>query len=149
MFAIFKCDHSCHSFVELNWNLWMFYTSRTPNLHKIKRFSTKFDDLGIIMREKMEYLARWKNKCWSEQSPKISTVPCVFFWGGHVIAKSANFEMNLLILIRTWQLFRDITMHFKRMTSLHGTVRIKKKSTWAHRNKIKTMGFISLLYRIL
>ena len=44
-------------------------------------FSTKFDDLGvIIMRKRCSIQQGEKNNCSSEQSPKKFTVP--FFLGG-------------------------------------------------------------------
>ena len=53
-----------------------------------KKFSTKFDDLGVIItRKRCSIQQGEKDNCWSEQSPEKLTVSTVlffffFFWGG-------------------------------------------------------------------
>ena len=66
---------------RLNPEKWQFI--RNYSRHKNKKCSTKFDDLGvIIMRKRCSIQQGEKANCWSEQSPKKSTVSTVlFFWG--------------------------------------------------------------------
>ena len=46
--------------------------------HKIKKFSTKFDDLGvIIMGNRCSFQQSEENNFWFEQSPESSTVSTV------------------------------------------------------------------------
>ena len=51
-----------------------------------KKFSTKFDDLGVIIMKKYALSSKVKkNNCWSEQSPEKSTVSTVPFLLGHPV----------------------------------------------------------------
>ena len=53
--------------------------------HK-KKFSTKFDDLGvIIMGNRCSIQQGEENNCWLEQSPEKSTVSTVPLFLGHPV----------------------------------------------------------------
>ena len=54
--------------------------------HKIKKFSTKFDDLGIIiMGNRCSIQQGEENNCWLEQSPEKSNVSTVPLFLGHPV----------------------------------------------------------------
>ena len=67
-----------------------------------KRFSTKFDELGvIIMRNRCSIQQGEENNCWLEQSPEKSTVSTVPLFLGHPVYQKVSDE-NLLACLVNW-----------------------------------------------
>ena len=60
--------------------------------HKIKKFSTKFDYLGvIIMGNRCSIQQGEEINCWLEQSPEKSTVSTVPLFLGHPVYLENNY----------------------------------------------------------